>query len=313
MTVETALQAIGRECLADLTRHEREALAGESEAFHQMRVALRRLRSVLSAMKPMLPSAQYREVQARLKWLAKSLEPTRDWDAFSSDLLAPVQQVQPEGVDLAPLAAAAKLRRRASYETAKDALRSPRYRQSLQSLAQWFDARGWRCQQASEHSAPLFAPIAEMAPSLIERHWRQMRKRSKHFTRLSPAERHRLRLALKKLRYVVEFLGGLFEADDVKALMKRLKPLQAELGHLNDVRTAQRLLKEIIPLVARDKGEASEEAGLVLGWYIRGAADEEAKLRKHVRRLRNADPFWRPLHRALPVEGSNEAPPAPAL
>jgi hypothetical protein len=33
-------------------------------------------------------------------------------------------------------------------------------------------------------------------------------------------------------------------------------------------------------------------AGVVLGWHDRGLADHDRKLLKHVRRFRNARPFW---------------------
>jgi CHAD domain-containing protein len=55
MAVEAALQRFGRQCLTQLQRNEPVALAGESEGIHQMRVAVRRLRSLRSALKPMLP------------------------------------------------------------------------------------------------------------------------------------------------------------------------------------------------------------------------------------------------------------------
>src|SRR5258707_5628454 len=59
MAVEAALQRFGRQCLTHLLRNEPVMLAGEPEGIHQMRVAVRRLRSVLSALKPMLPVADY--------------------------------------------------------------------------------------------------------------------------------------------------------------------------------------------------------------------------------------------------------------
>ena len=63
MTVEGMLQSIGRSCLAHLLRNEPAALADQPEGIHQMRVAVRRLRSVLSALKePRIPSASTRRL-----------------------------------------------------------------------------------------------------------------------------------------------------------------------------------------------------------------------------------------------------------
>ena len=307
MTVEAVLQAMGRDCIGQILRNESAALAGEAEAFHQMRVALRRLRSALSTVKSTLPAEHYRQALDELKWLASSLEAARNWDAFIAGLLAPVQDALPEDADLKRLTDAAKRRRRAAYDIAKEAIGSRRYAASILQLARWFEARGWREQKASEDSAPLFHPIAEAAPRLIERRWRQVRKKSRRFAKLPVAERHELRIALKKLRYVIEFLGPLFDAAEVRAVMRRVKPLQEELGHLNDVCTAQDLMKEIARPSGSDAAEVGRDAGLVLGWHLRGLADEETKLRRNVRRLRRAKPFWRPVEPAPAGNGGAAA------
>jgi inorganic triphosphatase YgiF len=292
MTVEAVLQAVGDECLRHLLRNEPAAIAGDAEAFHQMRVALRRLRSVFSTVKAMLPAEQYRWLQEELKWLAGSLAPVRDWDVFATDLLAPVRSALPDDTNFEQLIGAAKQRRQAVYDTAMEAIGSRRYVELMLKLPRWFVSRAWRDQPASEFSAPLFAPIANVAPPLIERRWCQARKRSKRFGELSQEERHQVRIALKKFRYIAEFLGSLFNARAVNAVMKRLKPLQEELGHFNDVWTAQRLIEELDCYADKGAAALSQQAGLLIGWHLCELANSEARLRHNVRRFRNAKPFW---------------------
>ncbi len=55
MTVEAALQKIGRSCLAQLLRNAPAVLSAQPEGVHQMRVAMRRLRSAISSLKKILP------------------------------------------------------------------------------------------------------------------------------------------------------------------------------------------------------------------------------------------------------------------
>jgi inorganic triphosphatase YgiF len=100
MTVEGMLQSIGRWCLAHLLRNEPAALADQPEGIHQMRVAVRRLRSVLSALKPILPAEHYRWTSDELRWLAKALGPARNWDVFATNLLEPVERALPLERDL---------------------------------------------------------------------------------------------------------------------------------------------------------------------------------------------------------------------
>ncbi|MGA8758630.1 MAG: CHAD domain-containing protein [Stellaceae bacterium] len=295
MTVEAVLQTSCRLCLRHLLRNETAALTGDAEALHQMRVAIRRLRSVLATVMSMLPAEQYQRLKDELKWLAGSLGPARDWDVFARDLLAPVRSVLHTEPDLENLVEAAERRRQAAYEAARKAIESRRYTEIILKTARWLETCGWRDQRVSEHSAPLFSCIAEMAPPLIERRWRQAMKQCKHFVGLSLDERHQVRIALKNLRYLSELLESLFDPASVKALMKRLKGLQEDLGHLNDVRTAQRLCRELARSAEHDINDVSLAAGVVVGWHLHELTNLEAKLHKDVRRFRKAKPFWRPV------------------
>lgn len=299
MTVEAFLLSAGRECMSQLLRNEPAAMAGQAEGFHQMRVALRRLRSVLSAVKTMLPLEHHQWLRDELKWLASNLGSARNWDVFATELVAPVRSVLVDHENLAQFTVAAEARRQAAYHAAKDTIETHRYAESILKLARWFESRGWRDQRTSAHSAPLFASISDLAPSLIERRWRKVRKQSKHFAKLAPQERHQVRISLKKLRYTIEFLGGLFDTDAVNCVLKPAKQLQEDLGRVNDIRTAQRLIKEIAYSVTEDTGEISQYAGIILGWHIRGLWDAERTFREDVRRFRRAKPFWRPVPHAI--------------
>jgi CHAD domain-containing protein len=228
--------------------NEPAALADQPEGIHQMRVAVRHLRSVLSALKPMLPAEHVRWTSDELRWLAKALGPARNWDVFAANLLEPVERALPLERDLKQLAEAAERGRRAAYDDAKRAILSREHTAGVLKLARWFEARGWRDQLTSQHAALLLTSICDVAPGLIERRWRQSQKRSKRFDELTPPQRHKLRIAVKKLRYTIDFLRSLFDKGKVKPFMKVLTPLQDDLGQINDVRTAH----ELVPPRSRD-------------------------------------------------------------
>lgn len=290
MTVETVLQGMGRRCLAVVLRNEPAALAGDAEAIHQMRVAARRLRSALAAVKPMLPQEHFRWANGELKWLAGALGGARNYDVLRENLLHPGSNTPPVPLDLEPLLDAVDRERQSAHEQAKEAIASTRYTASLLKLARWVEASGWRDQPVSEQSACLMAGIAKVAPDLIARHYRKARVRSKNFAELGPADRHRLRIALKKLRYTIELVRSLFEKREVAAFLGIVKPLQDDLGRVNDVRVAHELLAQLCR--TNDNAGLDVAAGVVLGWHDRGLAENERRLRKHVRRFRNAAHFW---------------------
>ncbi len=286
MTLDTALQATGRRLMAMLLRNEAGALDYMPEGVHQMRIAVRRLRAVLAAVRRMLPEEHYRWAKDELKWLGNGLGAARNWDVFALSLVDPVGGTVAEPHDMARLSDAAEDRRRAAHGHARETILSQRYTATIMRLARWFEVRGWRDQPVNEESARLMAPLGEVAPAILRRLHKKAMKRSRHFAALTPVERHRLRIALKKLRYATEFLGGLYSRRALARYARRLRPLQDDLGHANDVRAAQ-------GLVAEFGGAPTERAGgIVVGWHGREVADAEARTRGHVRRFRRAKPFW---------------------
>ena len=292
-TVEESLQKIGLVCLTLFLRNEPAALADVPEGVHQMRVAVRRLRSAVATMRRMLPSQQYAWVSHELKWMADVLGPARNWDVFSSSLLAPVRSALFGQQDLSKLSDICEHERRSAHEKANAAIRSPQYTAALLKLSQWFASCSWRKQPVSQQSALLMAPIGTVAPSLIEHRYKKAKKAADKFDQLTLQQRHEFRIAIKKLRYPIEFFGDLFDNDKVAGFVQRLKPLQDDVGYANDVRVAHELLAEL--QTSEDAMAIARIAGVVLGWHDRGLADLDRKLRKHVRKFRQLRPFWQPV------------------
>lgn len=289
MRVEEVLQKFGRDCLETILRNEPAALAGIPEGVHQVRVAVRRLRAALTVFKEMLPPDQYERVGAELRWLGGALGPARNWDVFTGGILAKVDSELLGGDDYAALARRAEQERTAAHAAAAAALRSTRYTRTMLELARWLATRGWRDQPVSEGSALLMAPIGKLAPDLLAGRDRKLKKRARGFAELDLKGRHRVRIAVKKLRYAADLLGSLFAKQELGAFVRRLKPLQDDLGHVNDVRTAGELVGA---LNRSEDGGVERAAGIVLGWHERGLFDDERKLRKGLRRFKKARPFW---------------------
>lgn len=123
MTIEDALQRVGRACLGHLLRNEPAALAGAIEGVHQMRVATRRLRSMLSAVKNILPEAERRWVSDEIRAVTGTLGPARNLDVFATELVPPAREEAPDQPGWDELTAAAEnLRAEAHRRVADDLL-----------------------------------------------------------------------------------------------------------------------------------------------------------------------------------------------
>jgi inorganic triphosphatase YgiF len=290
MSVEAALQEIGRACLSHLLRNEPAALGREPEGVHQMRVAVRRLRSAISSFKKLLPDRDRRSISSELAWLVDVLGSARNLDVFAAELLPPAQAALHE-TGIEDLAAALDRARRTAYDRVGQAIHSERHAAGMLRLSHWFEARGWRVGQP-EPSPLLSSPIAELAPRLLDRRWRELRKRSKGFHRLTARQRHKLRVAAKKLRYAIELLGSLFDQAELQAFVKRLKRLQDDLGYANDVHVAHDLLRDL-PMQGASRSAVGRAGAHVIKWHEKRLSRGERKLHKRLRRLNRAAPFWR--------------------
>jgi CHAD domain-containing protein len=82
-------------------------------------------------------------------------------------------------------------------------------------------------------------------------------KRAKNLDALSTRQRHKLRIAAKKLRYASEFFAGVFPGKKAARRRKRfiagLKKFQVWLGDLNDIVVNQRISASLVSSVTTDE------------------------------------------------------------
>jgi inorganic triphosphatase YgiF len=292
MTLEAALQQIGRNCLAQLLRNEPAVLSAQPEGVHQMRVAVRRLRSAISSLKNVLPQEDLRWITEELRWLGGTLGPARNLDVFVAELLPAARDGLPNEPGWHDLAATLGRLRRAANDQMKEAILSERYTSAMLSLLRWFEASGWREHLPPDESDLMISPVIKTAPCLLDRRRRKVTKRSKGFGRLAPHERHKLRIAVKKLRYTIELFGSIFDKDDLEKFVRRLKRLQGDLGYANDVRVAHEFVIDLFAQI-EPRSPAAHAWIAVLEVHDQALAAGERNLRRHLRRLNNAKPFWR--------------------
>ena len=105
-----------------------------------------------------------------------------------------------------------------------------------------------------------------------------------------------MRLALKKLRYGVEFLGGLFPAKAARRYGKAAAALQDVLGQLNDQAETHVLLAGLgrgVP--ARPIGErldVQRGIGFMLGWQARSLTAQRAAAERAWETFMAQPLFW---------------------
>ena len=291
MTANDAFKALVQACLAHYIANQRGMLEGDDrEYLHQMRVALRRLRSVLSTFSPLFPAAVLEPPLTEIRWLSRILSPARDWDVFAAETLAPVTARYAGHAGMAAVARSAAHLRQAANGTARRAVASARGQGLLLALGGWISAETWVAALDDEQRRGLQQPAVEFARTVLEAALRRVAKRGKHFDSLAPPALHRLRIATKKLRYAAEFFAPLYDGDKARDYRAALIRSQDALGAYNDAVTVTRLAARASRGL---KGAAANEArGIMLGWSA-GIQDAGTRHLKRIwKEFRAASPFW---------------------
>jgi triphosphatase len=293
LPLDRAFGAILASCLRDLLIAMPAADDGrDPEGVHQVRVALRRLRSALGSMRTVVTSPTLDGLREDAKWLASSLSAARSWDIFKIETLPTVAKSCPSVSGFDALSEGASERVAAAYADARRALGDERSARFVLQLGAWIAARGWH-RDAGPESLPLLAePASGFAGRVLSIHHTRVLKRGRHFKSLTPQRRHRLRLAVKSLRYVADFLLPLCtDRKSARDYTLRLAEFQDELGAFNDMTTTGSLLDNL----TTTKQEGSTAAAAILGWQAHAMVDAEERLRKSWRRFAKVSPPWIPV------------------
>lgn len=215
------------------------------DSVHRMRVATRRLRSVLKSYRKIMRRKAIGEITDELRWLAGLLGVARDAEvradrfaALLGDTAAPFdEQTVPLGEKSAPspdfgarLVAEERRFYAGAHAAAVDAFDSRRYRHLIARLHTMIDKPPLRPAQARE-------PATEVFTAVLRHEFRDLRRLVRIEPTLSEADRvehlHDIRKAAKRLRYSAEAATAVLGAPATE-LAKRAKNLQGVLGDHRD-------------------------------------------------------------------------------
>ncbi|HKX42465.1 MAG TPA: CHAD domain-containing protein, partial [Burkholderiaceae bacterium] len=239
MSPHAAWRAVLRECVGHIAANASQIASGEhgDEHVHQLRVALRRLRTA-GQLFDFMPSdpAQLEAAAALFRGLGVARDQAVAGVAFSDDLERAFERLGvPRGLgDAKPTSAAPGGREAADPCTLVRA-------QATQMLLLGLIAASMEPDAAIDAGLDE-EPLAERLARRIKRWHKRAAADALRFAELDDTQRHRLRKHVKRLRYAVEFSAGLFERGQVKRYLKPLRALQEQLGTISDVIVAMHAL-----------------------------------------------------------------------
>lgn len=248
-------------------------LGEDPEELHQMRVAVRRLRAVMRAARPMFAPRPINALREELTWLGATLGGRRDLDVMREHVRGELGMldVQDRGAGRALLRRLEKAGAR-SREELLAALDSPRYLTLLD-----------RIEETISHP-----PVVDTDVSLADvatREWTKLRKTVKSLPETpADADLHMVRIKAKRARYAAE-LAAPAVGHSAARFVDWVKTLQDILGEHQDAAVVEARLREL----AREA--PGPRAGFVAGLLVE---------RQHARRQAARAAFeecWREVQR----------------
>lgn len=237
MSPVEAFRTLAFSCLRQWQGNVARAAGDEAPEFiHQLRVAQRRLRSLISLFAPTLPGAFVTRWNDALKGNAAHFGEARDLDVLCEEVLAPVCGTTPEEIAaldrLRTRAAAARQQARAQAASTLDAAEQGRLLIELMHAL------------LTLPSNDLIAAVdlRSFAALQLEHLRRRARRRQREARDLVPAHLHALRIAFKRLRYGLEFFAPLLPRKAVAHYLPALTRTQNALGFIHDVDVARERL-----------------------------------------------------------------------
>jgi CHAD domain-containing protein len=272
------------ELLREMLRRQHEALVeyepvvrvgDDPEGVHKMRVAVRRLRSVLRTAKPILDARAVDDVRRELDWLGRLLGAVRDAEVLSAALKADIARLNGgDAMRAAGLLDPLQHERSTARARLLAALDDPRYASLLAAL------------RSIANDPPVVdtrRPLDKLAAKDLRRIRRQ---RSKHLRRLNDGQLHKQRIRVKRARYAAELVEP-STGKKAARFVEAAKEVQDVLGAHQDGVVASRRLRELA------RKSPSRGAALVAGRLL-----EQQERRKRVARDEQLDRAWRRLRKA---------------
>lgn len=284
MNANIAFKEIVWECINQLQLNQNVVLhTSDIEGVHQMRIALRRLRSAFSLFKLILGHKKCAFILSELKWLSDILGKARDIDVLLTQTLPGIPAQFKHHQGLLALQQLALKRQIKIYDFIREALLSQRYNCLLLTICSWLENEKWK--ETKKHYK-----LLTVATRTLNKFHKQLLRHNENLTDMPPECRHATRIASKRLRYVAEFFTSLYPAKDCTKFIKILAQVQECLGQVNDITVAEKLLNDLNG--PQPDALSTEAIQRFKQWNASSATHNIAKINPLWNQLTTMKPFW---------------------
>jgi len=262
------------------------------EGVHQVRIALRRMRSALAIFSRAMPANVLSPWSEEMRWMAAALGPARDLDVFISESIVPLLGKTPYSHGEKVLMELARNKRAELYVQVQHTLDSPRYQIFVKDFSHWLEMRGWfQRDMLAKDRLKMTQGIRNFSIKILEKRFRKICVNGESLETLSDEALHELRIECKKMRYATDFFSLLFPGESMRLFVRNLKAIQNILGLMNDVAALPRVMDGLVDGLTNP--EVLRFSGTVLGWRTKGYADARQHLTTRWSHFISIPPPWR--------------------
>jgi len=227
----------------------------DPEFLHGLRVAVRRTRSVLPLAAELLNPRALRRIRRGFREIQRRTNRARDLDVLLLDFGSFRELPGAGEAGLAMVEARLRRERRAEQHRVGRFLRCRRVAGVLDDWEGFLET-GWPAAVMLPAGAQ---PVGGRYAGWLKRAFRRAEGRARRAAATRrETDLHRLRIAFKRLRYVLELGESLHDPGAFGRLRKELKTIQDSLGRLNDLAVQERTLRSL----AAGAGTGLPAAGL---------------------------------------------------
>jgi CHAD domain-containing protein len=248
----------------------------DPEVVHRARVATRRARAELGALRSLLDPSWLEQARVELRWFGALLGDVRDVDVLASRLARRSEGLAASDSDgVGGLNRRLGVHRQLAAAALRAALEDGRYLELLARLEAAALSPPWHVDRLGAWTVDPGAPARPILRRLVRRRWRSLRSEVDALG-AGPGDEalHRVRIAAKRLRYVAE-LARPVAGDRAGRVAVAAAELQDRLGALHDGAGAQEWLRSV--MADRHRPPTPAEA-FVAGQFLaaeQAAADAE--------------------------------------
>jgi CHAD domain-containing protein len=224
-------QKMTLDCVATIKAHHSSACAGDAEAVHQIRVAITRLRAAVTFFAPIVVDAEWPRLKKEIAWLNGALGPARDSDVVVEYARRKRYRAWAQTI----IGKQLEQRQTQDHRRLVRCLLSARTQRLVAAMARWIRHGAWLDRYKRRKDAVALQPYC--AGELNRWHERLVRK-GKRLKTLDASRRHRLRIKVKRFRYMLEALTetvALRGWGKIHHLHRPAKRLQRALGDMRDL------------------------------------------------------------------------------